>query len=150
MANYEAKPWSEMPVHSGLRKASLSEELAYRRKRTFSKSCDDGLIDSDGIDARVRARSMFLGDGVGTLSAFRHCRISHCLHPEHVHRMIMDSIERHPLDAEREDDHFSDPFGIESERPTEISFSRKTRSSKRTEMNFEVFISINIHTVALS
>jgi hypothetical protein len=49
-----------------------------------------------------------------------------------------------------EDDHLSNPFGIKSERPSEMSFPRKTPSSARTEMIFEVFISANIHTVALS
>jgi hypothetical protein len=48
-----------------------------------------------------------------------------------------------------EDDHVSDPFGIESELPTEMPFPRKAPSSQRTRMNFEVLVSVNLQIVAL-
>jgi hypothetical protein len=62
----------------------------------------------------------------------------------------MDGFERHQLDAEIEDDHGSDPFGIDSDRSTQMLFSRKMRSSERIGMNFEVFISVNHSRVAFS
>jgi hypothetical protein len=93
---------------------------------------------------------IFLGDEGGTSSVLGHRGGGHRLIPEPVHKIIMDGIERHRLDAEIEDDHVSDPFGTESKRPTAISFSWKTSSSEGTEMNFEVFISINLHTMVLS
>jgi hypothetical protein len=61
----------------------------------------------------------------------------------------MDRIEWHPLDAEIEDDHVLDPFGIESERSIEMSSSRKTPSSETTGIAFGAVISVNIPTVAL-
>jgi hypothetical protein len=67
-----------------------------------------------------------------------------------VDKIIMDGIERHRRHAEIEDDQISDLFEIESEPATEVSFSQKMASSERTAMNFQVFISVNFHTVALS
>jgi hypothetical protein len=106
--------------------------------------------DENGRSARAVERAIFLGDEIGTLSVFRHCKVGYHLRPDGVHKIITDGIKRHPLHAEIENDHRSDPFGIESERPREILFSQKTPFLERTEMNFEAFISANIHTVAFS
>jgi hypothetical protein len=65
-----------------------------------------------------------------------------------VHKITLGSIERDAFHSKIEGDQISDPFGIESEHPTQMSFSRKTPSSERTEMDFEVFILANIYRVA--
>jgi hypothetical protein len=62
----------------------------------------------------------------------------------------MDSVERHPPHAEIEDDRLLVHWKNESDRPLQTSFSQKKPASERIGMNFKVFISVNIHTVALS
>jgi hypothetical protein len=50
MPNCKAKRVSQVPVHSGSRKAVPSRELAYRRKRIIRKSDSDSVIDMARLD----------------------------------------------------------------------------------------------------
>jgi hypothetical protein len=62
----------------------------------------------------------------------------------------MDGIERHPFHAEIEDDRLLVHWKNESDHPLQTSFWQKKKASERTGINFKVFISVNIHKVALS
>jgi hypothetical protein len=88
---------------------------------------------------------MFLGGELGTSSILDNHGVGHRLLPECAHQIVMDGIEWHPLDTEIEENHVCDRFRIEPEPHTEMSFPRKMPSSERTGINFEVFISVNIH-----
>jgi hypothetical protein len=50
MPNCKAKRVSQVPVHSGSKKAGPSGELAYRRKRIIRTSRSDSVIDRDRLD----------------------------------------------------------------------------------------------------
>jgi hypothetical protein len=62
----------------------------------------------------------------------------------------MDNIGRLPFHVEIEDDRLLVHWKNESDHPLQASFCQKKPASERTRMNFKVFISVNIHTVALA
>jgi hypothetical protein len=76
--------------------------------------------------------------------------VGHRIRPERAHKIFMDGIERNPLHAEIEDDRLLVHWKNESDCPPQTSFCQKKLASERTGMNFKVFISVTIHTVALS
>jgi hypothetical protein len=79
------------------------------------------FIGSAGVHgSRFVSGCIFVGDEVGPLRARGHYGVGHRFLFERAHKISMDEIECYPLDAEIEVDDVSDPFGIESERSTEM------------------------------